>query len=84
MCSSSPMRTPKLQLAAEQPLTGKCCIPPKKYTPRPGAKKKPQQDGRRGEITLESKPIPSRDAWRAQTKPCVHEETPQRLSQTCL
>ena len=33
---------------------------------------------------LESKPIPSRDARRAQTKPCVHEETPQRLSQTCV
>ena len=26
---SSPARTPKLQLAAEQPLTGECWIPPK-------------------------------------------------------
>ena len=35
---------------------------------------------------LESNPIPSRDIWRAQTKPCVHQdpETPQTLSQTCL
>ena len=55
MCSSSPMRTPKLQLAAEQPSTGICCSPPKKYTPRPEAKKKPQQDGRRGEITFRIK-----------------------------
>ena len=35
---------------------------------------------------LESNPIPTRDAQRAQTKPCVHQdpETPQRVSQTCL
>ena len=35
---------------------------------------------------LESSPIPARDAWRAQTKPCAHQdpETPQSLSQTCL
>ena len=32
MHSSSPARTPKLQLAAEQPLTGECWIPPKKNT----------------------------------------------------
>ena len=30
MHSSSPARTPKLQLAAEQPSTGDCWIPPKK------------------------------------------------------
>ena len=30
MCSSSPARTPKSQLAAEQPLAGDCWIPPKK------------------------------------------------------
>ena len=35
---------------------------------------------------LESNAIPTRDAQRAQTKPCVHQdpETPQRLNQTCL
>ena len=35
---------------------------------------------------LESNPIPDRDAQRAQTKPCMHQdpETPQRLSQTCF
>ena len=33
---------------------------------------------------LESNSMPARDAWRAQTKSCAHQETPQRLSQTCL
>ena len=33
VCSSSPARTPKLQLTAEQPLTGECWIPPKKAKP---------------------------------------------------
>ena len=33
---------------------------------------------------LESNPIPTGDTQRAQTKPCVHQETPQRLSHTCL
>ena len=35
---------------------------------------------------LESNSIPAREAQKAQTKPCVHQdpETPQRLSQTCL
>ena len=66
-CSPSPVRTPKLQLTAEQPLTGECWISPKKDMPRPRANKKPQQDGRRGEMTLESNLIPNRDAQRAQT-----------------
>ena len=33
---------------------------------------------------LESNPIPARDAQRAQTKLYAHQETPQRLGQTCL
>ena len=33
---------------------------------------------------LETNHIPPTDAQGAQTKPCVHQETPQRLSQTCL
>ena len=55
-------------------------------TPHPRAKENPQQDGRRGKITFRIKPHTTRDAQRAQTKPCVHQdpETPQRLSQTCL
>ena len=37
-------------------------------------------------LLLESNPIPASAAWRAQSKPCVHQdpEIPQRLSQTCL
>ena len=35
-------------------------------------------------LHLESNPIPTRDAQRAQTKPCAHQETPQRLCQTCF
>ena len=84
MCSSSPARTPKLQLAAEQPSTEECWIPPKTDTPGPRAKEKSQQESRRVEITLESNPIHIRDAQRAQTKPCAHQETPQSLRQTCL
>ena len=68
--SSSPSRISKLQLAAEQPSIGECWIPPKKDTPCTGAKQKPQQDGRRGEIVFRIKPpIPDRDAQRAQTEP---------------
>ena len=50
MLSSSPMRTPNLQLAPEQPSTGECWISPKKDTSCPREKEEPQQDGRRGEI----------------------------------
>ena len=59
--------------------------PTKRYT-CPRAKEKSQQVGRRDEITFKMKPIPIRNAGRAQTKPCAHQdpETPQRLSQTCL
>ena len=72
MRSSSPARTPKLQLTAEQPSTGECWIPPKKDNPHPRAKEKLQQDGRRGKIVLESNPLPARDTRMAQIKRCVH------------
>ena len=55
MHPSSPMRSPKLQLTAEQPSTGECWIPPKKDIPHPRAKEKPQQDGRRGKIMFRVK-----------------------------
>ena len=45
-----------MQLAAEQPLTKECWTPPKIYTPLPRAKRKPQQDGKRGEIACRIKP----------------------------
>ena len=91
MHSSYPVRTPKLQLTAEQSSTGECWISPKKKkkkdAPCSMANKKSQQYGWRGKITFRIKPsLPSRDAWRAWTKSCAHHEpeTPQRLSQTCL
>ena len=84
MHSSSPVKTSKLQLSAEQPSTGEYWIPPKKDNPPPKTKKKPQQDGRRGETVFRANPIPTRHAWRAQRKFFMHQETPQRLSQTCL
>ena len=63
---SSPARTLKLQLAAEQPSTGECWIPQKKDTLCPRAKKS-QQD-------LESNLITARDAQRVQTKPHAHQD----------
>ena len=41
MCLTSPERTAKLQLTAEQPLTAECWITPKKDTPHARAKEKP-------------------------------------------
>ena len=37
-------------------------------------------------LHVDSNPTPTRDTWRAQTKPCVHQDprTPQRKSQTCV
>ena len=49
--SSSPARTPKLQLTTEESSKGECWIPPRKDIPSPRAKEKPQQDGRSGKIT---------------------------------
>ena len=59
MCSSTSVRTPKLQLTAEQPSTGECWSPPKKDTPYSRAMAKPQQDARRGEIVFRIKS----DTW---------------------
>ena len=55
MCSSSPVRTPKLQLAPEQPSTGECWILPQKDISCPVEKEKPQQDGRKGKIRFKVK-----------------------------
>ena len=86
MCSSSPARTPKLQLTAEQPLTGECWSPPKKDTLRPRAKEKPQQDGKRGKFAFRIKPHSSQRPSEGSNKHCVHQdpEIPQRLSQNCV
>ena len=88
--SSSPARTPKLQLAAEQPWTGKCWNPPKKDTPHPRAKEKPQQDGRRGTIAFKVKPHPRQRRLEGTNKtlrapgPWERRSDPRRPSQTCL
>ena len=50
MNSSSSVKIPKLQLIAEELLTGEYWIPPKKDTPHSRTKEKPQKDGMKGEI----------------------------------
>ena len=74
MCSSSPARTPKLQLTAEQPSTGECWIPTKKKKiPHiQGHRRNPSKTVEGAKSYLESNPILARDARRAQTKPCAH------------
>ena len=52
MCCAMPII---IILTAQQPLTGECWIPPRKDTPHPRAKEKPQQGGRRGKITFRIK-----------------------------
>ena len=55
----SSVRAPKSQLAIEQPSTGGRWIPPKKDTPGPKTKKRPQEDRRRGVIMIKSGSIPT-------------------------
>ena len=81
MRSSSPVRTLKLQLAAEQ-VNWKMLEPTKKDTPCPRAKKKPQQDGRRGKMAFRIKLLTLQRCSEGSNKPCAHQdpETPQKLS----
>ena len=53
--------------------------------PRPRAKEKPQQDGRRGEFAFRIKPHSCQRGSEGSNKPCVPQdpETPQRLRQNC-
>ena len=83
---SSSARTPKLQLTAELPSTGECWIPPKKIPHVKGQRRRSSKMVGGVKPHLESNPITARDARRAQTKLCVHQDpkAPQRLSQTCL
>ena len=57
---SSPARTPKSQLAVQQPLTGGRCSPPKREIPCPKTKKKLPRDGRRDAVMIKSSLIPAR------------------------
>ena len=68
---SSPVGTPKLQLAAEQSSIGECWSPPKKGTPHPRAKEKPQQDDRRGKIAFRIKPLTHQRCLGGPNKPCA-------------
>ena len=84
MCSSFPARTPKLPLAAKQPSTGECWIPPKKDIQ--GQRRSPNKTVGGAKSHLESKPIFTRDAQKAQTKPCVYQGpgTPQETDPDLL
>ena len=83
MHSSSPAKTTKLQVFAEQPLTGECWISLTKDTDFQGQRRSPSKMVGVVKSHLESDHIPTRDDQRAQTKPCAHQETLQTLSQTC-
>ena len=51
----------------------------RKDIPRPRAKEKPQQDGRRGKTAFRIKSHTTRDAWRAQTYlVCIRTQRPHR------
>ena len=65
MCLSSPVRSLKLHLTAEQSSTGECWIPPKKIPQ--GQRRRPRKMVGGAQSHLESNPIPARDALRAQT-----------------
>ena len=72
MSSSSPARTPKSQLAAEQPLKGGCWNPPEKIIPHvQGQRRSWNRTVGGAQSCLISNLISTRDSWRAQTKPCV-------------
>ena len=84
---TSTQRTPKLQLNAEQLLTGDCWISPKKDTPHRREKEKPQEDNRRGKITFRIKPHTHQRCSEGSNKPCVHQDpeaTPETEPELCL
>ena len=78
VCSSSPVRTPKLQFTAEQPLTGECRVHQKEISHVQGQRRSPSKMVGGAKSHLESNPIPARAARRAQTKP-VHTRDPTEI-----
>ena len=79
MCSSSPTRTLKLQLTAEQPLTGECWIQPKIIPHVQGQRRSPSKKVGGVKSHLESNPIPAKVARRAQTNlVCTRSQIPHR------
>ena len=86
MRSSSPARTPKLQLPAEQPSTGECWTPQKKRFPTSKGKGEAAIRCRRGKITFRIKPHTHqrRSEDSDKTSCATGCRDPQRLSQTCF
>ena len=75
---STSTRTPKLQIAAEQPSTGECWILPKKKIPHiQGQSRSPSKMVGGAKSHLESNPLLIRDTQRAQTN-VVHTRDPHR------
>ena len=74
VCSSSPVRTSKLQLTDEQPSTGECWISAQKKTPFIQRQRR-SFNRTKGwvKMHLESNHIPTRDAQRTRTIPCTHQ-----------
>ena len=70
---SSPARTPKSQLAAEQSSTAECWNPPKKDTPHPRAKEKLQQDSRRSAIVFKVKLHTRQRCLEGTKQTCAHQ-----------
>ena len=79
MHSSPPERTPKSQLAAEQPSTGECWIPPKKKIPHVQRQRSPNKTVGGAKSCFQSNCKPARDTWRVKQN-LVHTRTqrPQR------
>ena len=81
---SSPVRTPNLKLIAEKPSKENVGYHQKEIPHVQGQRRSPSKMVGGVQSHLESNPIPARESQKAQTKPCVHQKTPQRLSQTCF
>ena len=76
---------PKLQLIAEQALTGECWISPQKDTPHPRAMEKAQQDGRRGDFAFKIKPHSRKRRSEGSNIPCAHQRVPTETKpELCL
>ena len=73
------------QVAAGQPLTGECWIPPKKMPHLQGQRRSPSKTVGGAKSNSESNPLPTRDAQRAQTNLVCNrtQRHPRDLSQKC-
>ena len=81
MHSSSPSRTPKLQKPLNDHWQENVGSHQKKILHVQGQRRSPNQMVGRAKSCLDSNPISTRDACRAQTKLCVHQD-PEALQET--